>query len=247
LNKVPKTQPNILSQYFISVSLIGLFLLAALTFGIPTLEVNFSWRKPVIGSIFGLICFLGIMAAVYPPKCSRMLHFQRKSEGRSHYDAEQGSMGKRITTFEGHHPICGNFSAHVIQLGGKKHCAGCTGLVIGAMISLSGISMYFFTGVFLKEMATLFFWLGFAGVSLGLLQYNLFTQRSLIHLFLNVIFVLGTFFLLIGIEEITSNMVLEVYFVTLTLYWILTRILVSQREHRKICVACGLESCRFFE
>jgi len=246
---VSKTRPNISSLYFISISLIGLFLLAALTFGIPTSKVNPSWRKPVIGSTFGMICLLGIISGLYPSKCSQMLHFRKKIQDRQRYDAERGSVGEgALLTFEGHHPNCGNFSAHVFRLGDKKYCAGCVGLVAGAAISLLGAFLYFFTGLFLGEVATAFFWLGFWGVALGLLQYNLFnTSRSSVHLSLNVTFVLGAFLLLIGIEEVTRNLILEVYFVTLTLYWILTRILLSQQEHRKICSACGLKSCSFFE
>lgn len=161
---------------------------------------------------------------------------------------EQERLKEGTVTFEGHHPSCGKFAAHVLRLGDKKHCAGCTGLVVGATISLLGTLIYLSLGVFPEETAVLVFWLGFAGVALGLLQYNVFNiGGSLVHMFLNVAFVTGAFLLLIGIEEITSNPLLEVYFVALTLYWILTRILLSQQEHRKICAACGLESCGFLE
>lgn len=201
-----------------------------------------------MGSVFGVICFLGITAGVYPSRCSRTLHFRKKLRSRVHYDAEPASGEERITSFEGHHPGCGKFSAHVFQLGDKKYCAGCTGLVVGATISLLGTPVYFFTGSFLGEMAMVLFWLGFTGVTLGLLQYNLFgIYGSFVHLSLNIVFVTGAFLLLIGIEEITSNLVLEIYLVTLTLYWILARILLSEQEHRRICAACGLESCSFLE
>jgi len=245
---MPEANPNIFSIYLISVSFIGLFLLAALTFGTPTSKVNFPWQKAAIGSIFGIISLTGIIAGVYPSKCSRLLHFRTSIQSRRHYDLDQRNMGERVITFEGHHPSCGKFSTHVFQLGGKNYCAGCTGLVIGAVISLLGTAFYFSTGLCLREMAMLIFWLGFVGVALGLLQYNLFnTNRSFIHLSLNVIFVLGAFLLFIGIEETANNLVLEAYFVILTLYWILTRILLSQQEHRKICSVCGSDSCSFFK
>jgi len=248
LKKPSKIRTNILSLYFTSVSLIGLFLLATLTFGVPTSRVNFSWQKPVIGSIFGVICLLGITAGVYPSKCSKTSHFRKEVESRRNHDAEKECMKEGIVTFEGHHPSCGKFAAHVLRLGDKKYCAGCTGLVVGATVSLLGTLAYLFTGAFPKEVAVLVFWLGFAGVALGLLQYSVFNVGgSFVHMFLNVVYVTGAFLLLIGIEEITSNPLLEVYFVALTLYWILTRILLSQQEHRKICAVCGLESCGFLE
>jgi len=248
LNRLPRTRCNILSLYFISVSLVGLFLLAPLTFSVPTLKLCFSWQKPVVALIFGLICLLGIIAGVYPSKCSQMLHFQKNFHSMNTHNAERVSVGEGAITFEGHHPNCGNFSAHVFQFGGKMHCAGCTGLVMGAIVSLCGTLVLFFAESLFREIGIVLFWLGFLGVALGLLQYNLFHLcRSSIHLFLNVIFVLGAFLLLVGIEELASNLVLDVYLLTLTLYWILTRMLLSQLEHRKICVACGLESCRFLE
>jgi len=246
LNKLPRKRFNIFSLYFISVSLTGLFLLVPFTFYHPTLRVNVPWQKRAVGLIFGFICLLGIAAGVYPPKCSRMLHFQKGSQSGSVHSAEQGSKGKRI--FEGHHPSCGNFSAHVFQLGGKTYCAGCTGLVIGATVSLLGSLVYSLTDSLPGSTGVVFFWFGLVGVSSGLLQYNLLNvHKSLLHMFLNVIFVLGAFFLLVGIEEITSNLVLDVYFLALTLFWILTRIMLSQQEHKKICLTCGLKPCGFLE
>jgi len=176
-----------------------------------------------------------------------MLHFKRNISRASAY-AGSGSMTESAKKFEGHHPSCGNFSAHVFHLGDKKCCAGCTGLVIGAIISFFGTLIFSFTKLFLDDMGIVFFWLGFVWIVLGLLQYNLLdVQRSFIHLFLNVIFVLGAFLFLVGMEEISSNPILEGYLLTLTLFWILTRILLSEQEHRKICIACGLKSCRFLE
>jgi hypothetical protein len=150
--------------------------------------------------------------------------------------------------FEGHHPSCKDFSAHVFRLGDKKYCAGCTGLVAGAVISLLGTLVFFSTEIVLGDMSALVFWLGFVGVVLGLLQHPLSRKRGAgVHLLLNVAFVFGAFLLLIGIDGITGNMSLESYFLVLVLYWILTRTILSQQEHRRICRACGLESCLYLE
>jgi hypothetical protein len=249
VNESPrKSLSKLLPAYSITVSLIGLLLLTTLTFGVQTLETNFAWRKPVIGLTFASICLLGTVAGIRPSKCSRTTHFHKKNQDEASWNKKQGTAEKGALEFEGHHPNCGRFSAHVIQLDGKKYCAGCTGLAIGGTISLLGTLAYFFAEASLKEIALAVFCLGFIGVTLGLLQYNLFrTQGSFVHLFLNVIFVLGAFLLLIGIEEITSNIIVETYFVALVLYWILTRILLSQQEHKKICMDCGLKSCVFIE
>lgn len=247
MNKPPETRRSILSLYFISVSLLGLFLLVALTFAAPT-KVHFSWQRPVVGSFFGLISLLGITAGVYPSRCSRMLHFKRKINSTSISNADNGSTAEHARKLEGHHPSCENFSAHVFHLSGKTYCAGCTGLVTGAATSFFGTLVFCFTELSLDGVGIVFFWLGFIGVVSGLLQYNLFgMKKSYVHLSLNVIFVVGAFLLLVGVEEITNNFILDGYLLILIVFWILTRVLLSQQEHRKVCLACGLKSCPFLE
>ena len=92
----------------------------------------------------------------------------------------------------------------------------------------------------------LIFWLGFIGVACGLLQYNLSNvNRGPVHFFLNVIFVLGAFLLLVGVNEISGSSFLGVYLLTLIVYWIMARITLSQLEHRKICATCNSKLCSF--
>lgn len=235
-------------MYFIGISLVGLFFLSVLVFSVPPYKVNLYWQKPLIFSIFGLICFLGIIAGVFPSKCLKIIRFQKETHNDSFNNAKKEYVEERIIKFKGHHPDCGSFSGHVFRLAGKTYCSGCTGLVIGAIISLFGTFLYLIGGLPHGENGTIIFWLGFAGVFIGLLQHNLFkTRRNFLHLFLNVIFVLGAFMLLIGIEDITSNLLIELYFFILILNWILTRIVLSQREHKNICGVCGLDSCSFFD
>lgn len=236
--------PDIISFYFIGVSLFGLCLLAMLTFGIPISVIDFPLQKQLTGSIFMAICLLGITAGVYPSGCSRMLHF-RRIKNNSYNTMTQAGTKETTIRFEGHHPTCGNFSAHVLQLSGKTYCAGCTGLVVGAIISVLGSFMYFFAGLQVGEAGIVVFSLGFLGVACGLLQHNLpNANRGAVHLFLNVVFVLGAFLLLVGVTEITNNFILGLYLLGLIVYWIITRVTLSKREHEKICATCGLKSCK---
>lgn len=245
MNMPSRSFTDIISFYFIGVSLFGLCILAMLTFSIPVSVMSFPLQKQLTGSIFTVICLLGITAGVSPSGCSRILHF-RRSKSNASYKARQTGTGETRIRLEGHHPTCGKFSAHVFQVGGKNYCAGCTGLVVGAIISVLGSLMYFFAGFQVGEAGIFVFWLGFLGVACGLLQYNLFNlNRGSVHLFLNIIFVLGAFLLLVGVNEITNNFVLEIYLLGLIVYWIITRVMLSKREHEKICATCGLKSCGF--
>lgn len=232
---------DLLSLFFIGLSLIGLTVLAVSTFTASISIINFDMQKQLIGSIFASICILGIILGIFPSRCSRILHFRTKSDKKEQNESETTTIG-----FVGHHPICGNFSAHILRFGSKTYCAGCTGLVLGAIISLLGISSYSFLDYDFGGNAALVFWVGFIAVVCGLLQYHLPDgNMGSIHLLFNVTFVLGALFLLIGIHEITRNFILEVYSLVLIVYWIMARIMTSQMKHRKICETCSLKSCSY--
>jgi len=138
----------------------------------------------------------------------------------------------------------------VVHIGGAVYCAGCTGLVLGAAIALVGSTLYFFLGVPLTY-ALVVFWLGFAGVALGLLQHPLYgvfrTRHGVVRVFVNVGFVAGAFLLLASVADLTNNLLVEAYLLLAIVYWILTRIAMSRRAHSRICSLCGDTDCRFSE
>lgn len=245
MNKLQISAHNLVPTLFLLISLLGLCLITVLTFHLQTLSVDLPWRKPLVGSIFASICLLGVAAGLSPSKCSQAFHFKRKSQKRSSHTIETAGAEKRTFPLRGHHPSCGNFSAHVFQLGNRTFCAGCTGLILGAIISLLGVILYFFSDLSAERGGFIVFWLGFVGVVCGLLQYNLKVKRSFVHLFLNVIFVFCAFLLLVGIDATTHNLVIGFYFNALSVFWILTRIVLSQQDHQRICATCNLESCEF--
>ena len=236
---VSRRTGHILSLAYVSLALSGLFLLAWLTLNPPALIVKAPFHKQVVGSFFTAICLFGIMLGVSPSGLSRKTHIRNRKK-----DDEAGR-GNSRPTYIGHHPVCGNFSSHVLKIWGKPRCAGCTGLVIGAIIAIVGSLIYFFLDFRVGEAAILVFWLGFGCVVCGLLQYHIFTKKSFVHFLVNVMFVFGAFLLLVGVGELTSSPVLEAYLFTLIIYWIITRIMLSQREHEKICAVCGLKSCAY--
>jgi hypothetical protein len=236
---------DILSFGYIGVGLSGLCLLAVLTFNTPVSTANTDLQKQLTISVFDAICIAGMIAGISPTRCSRILHF-KKAPSKGSSKTNQMRVEDSTIRLEGHHPKCTNFSSHVLQFGNKVFCAGCTGLVTGATISLIGSFLYYLGVLKAGESGTLIFWLGFACVACGLLQYNLFTKSSMVHFSLNVIFVLGAFLLLVGVNEMNSNLVLNIYFLALIVYWIVTRMALSRLEHKKICATCGLRSCNYF-
>lgn len=226
------------ASYLISFS--SLAVLAALTITGP--QENMQVQKELIGAAFGAICLLGILAGISPNRCNRLVGHAPIIKTPSD-EQVKAVREQKNPSFKGHHPDCGNFSSHIIQIGGRTYCAGCTGLVIGATMALIGTIVYTLLQSLSAHSVTVTFWSGLVGVTLGLLQYNLFANRASIHFLLNVVFVVGAFLLLVGVTEMNGSLSIGVYFLLLVLFLINVRSTLSRLEHRKKCVGCDVEYC----
>ena len=243
LSKQFSSSIRFLALLFLGISLFSLTIFSILTLRFSTVIIRFPFQKEIIGSIFIIICLLGISLGVFPSKCLGIFHF-RTSNVVSR-KKEQNVLKMTGGKFSGHHPTCHHFKSHVLQIKDKTFCAGCTGLVIGAIFSFFGSLLYFFFD-FYVEYDVFVYSLGFFGVFCGLLQYCIPKMDSIkIHFFLNVTFVLGAFLLLIGVDKITNSFFLELYLLIIILFWIITRIMLSQFGHKRICTICDLKKCTY--
>jgi len=226
--------------YLVIMSFLGLFLTGMLTVYPPIVHENILWRKPLIGSIFGLICVFGILAVFSPAQCSRVFDFGKEKRSRLYFGkfASHGAS----STLQGHHPDCENFAAHVFRIGDKTFCAACSGLLLGGFLALFGTPLYFFGNWHVEQSSSLTVWVGVLGVGFGLFQFKF---RSFVRLFLNVFFVLGTFFILIGVDKLVHSVTVDLFLVALTVFWLFTRIALSQWDHERICYACKVATCEF--
>jgi hypothetical protein len=231
------------STWFLMFSFLGLAVVSVFAATASSTIGGVAWRKPIVGAIFSLVCFLGIVAGLFPSKCSSMFHFRRSAQKSV---SSNPGRSMEASKFRGHHPDCPEFRAHVFQMGSRVLCAGCTGLILGALLSIATVTMYFFLDQPLSLDPQLIFSVGFLGVSCGLLQYHVFNlHRSSIHLFVNVLFVFGVSLLLVGVDAIGQSINADFYVIGLSLFWLYTRILLSQIDHQKICFDCSLEECVF--
>jgi len=213
--------------FTICTSTFGLFIALLFALNPPITYENFFWRKPLVGSVFDLICILGIFAAFFPKKCSEAFHFRRKETIFTSHQT--------FTTSKGHHPNCKEFSAHVIHISNHTLCAACTGLLLGALIALTGTAFYFFGGWRMEEMSFPVVLIGVIGVTLGFFQIK---SRGFIRMLLNIFFVLGAFLILAGIDELTQSLFLDLFLIILIVFWVLTRIQLSRWDHWRICSSC---------
>jgi hypothetical protein len=205
-----------------------------------TVTGDLSWRKTVIGSIFSSICVLGILAVFSPNKCLRIFNIGKKKKTVGSDSAKLVSHGTS-NVLQGHHPTCGKFTAHIFRIKGKIFCAACVGLLLGGLLALAGAFIYFFGDWRLAEHSSLMVLLGIVGVSLGLFQFKF---KNLIRLSVNTIFVLGTLSILIGIDELVHSLIFDLFVVSLIIFWLFTRISLSQWDHERICSDCEIENCR---
>ena len=209
--------------FYVLISAFGLFTTLMLALNMTTSLEEFPWRKPVVGSIFTLICLFGIAAAIMPKKCPAPTHFK----------------GKGQTRIKGHHPDCKAFARHLIHVNGRVLCAACSGLVLGAVIALSGTLLYFFANL---EIGWIGFPLVLAGVASVVFGFSELRFRGTVRLLLNTLFVLGAFSILAGIDTLVQSLSIDLFVLVLILFWLATRILLSQWDHSRICRGCRL-SC----
>jgi len=226
-------EPNLILRFMLVCSLFGWCTVLLMMIFPPAKTQDVFWRKPVVGSFLLLISAGGSMVAVSPRTCSAA-HRTRMVETSKRSDVKTDSVSS-----EGHHPNCGRFSNHTIWFRGNSYCAACTGLLIGGVMAMSVTVLYFFLGLNLQAIGFPAVLLGQFGPALGFVQFKF---KSWIRLSANALFVLGSCLILIGIDEVVHNVFVDVYLTGLILVWILTRVMISQWDHHRICLACGF-SC----
>lgn len=228
---------NLTLLFLISVSMFGLLLSIVFVVNPPKLADDFAFRKSVAGSAFGAICVLGIIGCLYPHSCSAILDFEKRDRNAPSSSKSHGQ------AFQGHHPTCGPFSSHVLRIGKRRFCATCSGLLFGAIIALFGIGTFFLGNVGMTGELRLLVSVGAVGVTLGLLHPTVLRLKSFARFFASTLFVVGSFLVLVSIEDSTRNTAIDLFFIALSVLWILTKVSLSKWEHQQICSQCSSQSC----
>lgn len=229
---------NINNTYFSLISIAGLILLLVLVYYSPNTNIVYSNQKQLILSVFIVICSLGMVAAVSPSRCSGFISPKKFQKPKKIGNEKENVTENIKIKFKGHHPKCNDFNNHRYSLLGRTYCAGCSGLFIGAFISVIGTVIYYFYGI--DGVGSLIFFIGFIAVLIYLLQDLLLNiDLNIMKFFLNMILVLGSFMLLIGIIELNNSISVQLFFLVLVFIWILARITSSEKKHYKICSECS--------
>jgi hypothetical protein len=108
----------------------GVFVIAIVLLGGDG-EVHVSGEdRVVLGMALLVLIALGVLSALRPNWWRRATAGREGPEGPSSTDGNGVLPGPPR---RGHHPGCEGFASHTIKLRGKVRCAGCTGLVAGAL------------------------------------------------------------------------------------------------------------------
>lgn len=219
----------------IGISIFGSSTTLILAFYSPITPDNF-WRKPLIGLIFTLICVFGILAVFFSKRCSKIFYTHKTGEPTKH-EAKNFDSREVSFKFKGHHLDCGKFSTHVICINNHIICAACTGLLLGALITLVGNFFYFFGGWNIGQFGLPIVLVGQIGIFLGLIQFKF---KGYLRLTVNTFFVISTFLVLVGMDMLSKNAFIDLYTLLLIIFWLLTRILISKWDHWRTCHTCAL-------
>jgi hypothetical protein len=185
----------------------------------------------LIGSTFIVICAAGTAAALSPRKCSMSFDTHAPKATPTQESKVVSSVSSKA-----HHPDCGRFSAHTIRLRGTSYCAACSGLVVGAFLAMAMVVAYFFLGLSIGGFSLLYLAIGPLGPLVGFIQ---FTFKGWVRAAANAFFVFGSSLIVIGMDQHIGNFLVDLYTMGLVVFWIMTRITISQWDHSRICLICN--------
>ncbi len=225
-----EARPSLMMKFTLLVSLFGLFITLLMIAYPPKFSANFSLRKPLIGSIFITICAAGTAAALSPRKCSMWPDTHVPKAAPKQESKIVSSAGSKT-----HHPNCGKFSVHTIQFRGNSYCAACSGLAVGASFAVAISCAYFFLGPSIGALGLLCLAIGPFGPLVGFVQFML---KGWVRVAANAFFVFGSSLFVIGVDQRMGNFFVDLYMSGLVVFWIITRITISQWDHSRICLIC---------
>jgi hypothetical protein len=230
-NKEKRFEPFL--AFLICVSILGLVLSFVLVLYPGGAQDYFGLRKPLVGSVFGVLCLLGILASIYPHSCARVFSFDKGAKDQNASGVWEG------LSLRGHHPACGGFSAHVLSVGDRVLCATCTGFSVGAAVALVGVGLFFFGPFSFGPRPLIPLALGGFGVVLGLFHSVLpGFRRGFSRFVASAFFAIGSFLILASVEDALHNTSTDLFIVLLSVLWLVTDTALSRWDHRRICAKC---------
>ncbi len=188
-------------------------------------------QNPAHLIVFVALCALGAVATLFPRRCSPEIRVSGDLPPSRYTDV----LGIRV--IHGHHSDSRNFSNHEIRLGEKRICAGCLGLLAGSFIAIIITVTQAIQSIPVPPQSG---FLGLAFVAAGL-AYSVLIPESppVLRTALNAFLVAG--FALVYLV-LTSVRGLGLMGISLSIFWMYTRIRLSRWSHERLYAGCD-EPC----
>lgn len=227
---------NMFTLFLILISIFSLILTAYLIMYPKNFEDRYPFHNVIVGATFVSVCFTGSIASIYPNPCGKILSSKMINNSNKIHFAKK-------LNFQGHHYPCEKYSNHTLKTGKKYFCATCSGLLFGAILGIIG-SIWYFSGYFPVERISILAPLAMISVFFGLFQSVLpKMKRALPRFFAGKSLVTGAFILLASLDQVINSTFIDLFYVLISMFWVLTKINLSQREHRLTCLNCPKKHC----
>jgi hypothetical protein len=208
-------------------------------FGIIIEEVEFV-DKLIIGLLFIISCIIGISLTIKPNWIGICIE-QRIHGTDNPLPKKVTKLKSKVRTIkhQGHHPNCDQFRSHTLEINNKVLCAGCTGLAIGAGISIFLVSCYL---VFPYKIPKIFdilgFSLGMIFITVNFAQVIFPHKNPQLHLVSNTLLVTGFLLIVISLLQSSGKVIFGIFGIMVSMLWLDTRIMLSKWNHELICNYC---------
>ncbi len=233
---ISKNQNKIITLFLILTSIFSLILTLYLINYSNNFEEKFSFHNMIVGSTFVCLCFFGSIASIFPRNCGKIFSYKGKENQNTIHSLKKSKS-------KGHHYQCKEYSNHTLKIRKKYLCATCSGLLTGAILGIIG-SIWYFSGYLQVEIIPTLTILGVVGVFFGLFQSIIpKTNGPLSRFFSGILLVLGTYILLVNLDQVRNNTLVDLFFIINSIFWIFTKINLSQREHKITCLNCSTKHC----
>lgn len=170
------------------------------------------------------------MAVLFPLACSGVLGIRRRSIERLEGSEVRATKILGFLLLHGHHSPGPEAMLHEMQVGAKRYCATCFGLLTGAVMSLAFVVTYALSGwpEYVGGGAPyVLYSAGVVGVLLGFVQVLASGIRAWTRFMLSASFVIGTAFMLVATDVITADFLADVFVIALAVFWLLSRLGLS--------------------
>jgi hypothetical protein len=184
-------------------------------------------QNPIHLLMFVSLCAFGAVATLFPHRCSLETRVTGDLPPFRYTDV----LGIRV--IHGHHSDCRVFSNHEIRLDEKRICAGCLGLLTGSFMAIIITVTQAIQNIPVPPQSGL---LGVTFVATGL-AYSVMIPSSppILRIVLNTFLVTGFALVYLVFSSVRG---LGLMGISISLFWIYTRIRLSRWSHERLCISC---------